>query len=33
LPLWWPEIDAETGKEKAEVIVKKDDDKDELEEL
>jgi hypothetical protein len=33
LPLWWPEIDAETGKEKAEVIAKKDDDEDELEEL
>lgn len=32
LPLWWPEIDAETGKEKAEVTVKKNDD-DELEEL
>ena len=34
LPLWWPEIDKETGKEKIAVEEKKDDDDDEeLDEL
>ena len=34
LPLWWPEIDKETGKEKIDVEEKKDDDdEEELDEL
>ena len=31
LPLWWPEIDKETGKEKIAVAEKKDDDEEEEE--